>query len=142
MNRGTVVQELCLEVENPKETAKHFYSKGLNEGLDDTTVSIEAKSPFGFKFIPMDHLSHVSPNPEALVSTIDHTVINCYKSGLDTLFTLFPHTFWGGDPRDLRAPGVQFYTRVLTNDISKIPQMIPVNNLDECEEGLLKRIQA
>ncbi len=141
-NRGTVVQNLCLEVESPQETADHFFSKGLNQGLDSTTVSIEAKSPFGFKFVPMDHLSHVEKNEKALVSTIDHTVINCYKSGLDTLFTLFPDVFWGGDPRDLRAPGVQFYTRVLTNDISKIPQMIPVNNLDESEEELLKRIQA
>lgn len=141
-NRGTVVQNLCLEVESPQETAQHYFSRGLNQGLDSTTVSIEAKSPFGFKFVPMDYLSHVSKNEEALVSTIDHTVINCYKSGLDTLFTLFPDTFWGGDPRDLRAPGVQFYTRVLTNDIAKIPQMIPVNNLDESEEQLLKRVQA
>lgn len=103
-------------------------------------MAIEAKSPFGFKFVDMEHLKGVEANEKALVSTIDHTVINCYKSGLPTLFTLFPDTFWGGDPRDLRAPGVQFYTRVLTNDISKIPQMVPVNNLDESEEELLKRI--
>jgi len=75
-----------------------------------------------------------------LISTIDHTVINCYESGLNNVFNLFPDTFWGGDPRDLRAPGVQFWTRVLTNNLSTIPQMIPVNNLDASEEEMLKRI--
>lgn len=137
-NRGTVVSNLSLEVDNPEETAKYYVGQGMHKGRDDQSVCIEQDSPFNFRFIEK---REEQKNEEALVSTIDHTVINCYKDGLDSLFTLFPHTFWGGDPRDLRAPGVQFYTRVLTNDKTKIHQMVPVNNLDESEEELLKRIQ-
>lgn len=58
-------------------------------------MSIEENSPLNFKFIPKDYLNKITPNSLALVSTIDHTVINCYKSGLDKLFNLLPHTFWG-----------------------------------------------
>lgn len=109
--------------------------------MDENSISLEKNAPFSFRFIPTGSFEKNRKNADSYVSTIDHTVINVYGKELPLMFRLFPYVFWGGDPRDLRAPGVQFYTRVLTNNLDTVPQMIPVNNLDESEESILHRIQ-
>lgn len=129
-----------MEVDDPLKTANYYKAHGFFPGICEHSVRIEPDAPFNFVFIKKGELDVVPSNPDSLVSTIDHTVINCYGQSLPLLFNLLPEVFWGGDPRDLRAPGVQFWTRVLTNNLKTVPQMVPVNNLDETEEAILHRI--
>lgn len=140
MNRGTVIQSVDLEAENPEESVKYFLSKGFAQGFEPNCITLNKNAPLNFRLIKKGSFE-MKPNPEAQVSTIDHTVINVYRNQLDKMYAMFPEEFWGGDPRDLRAHGVQFDTRVLSSRLDEIHQLIPVNNLDATEEEILHRFQ-
>lgn len=137
-NRGTLVTALHMDSDDPEGDARYFKAHGnFVEGENDTTIKFDPDAPLEFKFHKAGSKRMIA-NKEAKVSTIDHTVINGYKRHLSQITTMFSNEFWGGDARDLRANGVQFYTRVLTSDLESTPQLVPFNNLYELEEALLE----
>lgn len=77
-NRGTVINAVDLESDNPEEAVKFFLSRGFHEGFDKNCVVLNANAPLNFRFIKRGSFE-IRPNKDALVTSIDHTVINVYR---------------------------------------------------------------
>lgn len=66
-----------MEVDNPEATYNYFLGKGFAKGRSELSVALNENAPLNFRFITRG--SAANPNPEAYVSTIDHTVINVFR---------------------------------------------------------------
>lgn len=77
-NRGTVINSVDLECENPEATYNYFLSKGFYPGFDKNCVVLNPNAPLNFRFINRGEFV-AKPNKDSLVTSIDHTVINVYR---------------------------------------------------------------
>lgn len=64
-NRGTVIQTLDFETDDPLKTAQYYKLRGFKNGIDEYSVSLEENAPFSFRFIPKEVLKNIKPNEKA-----------------------------------------------------------------------------
>jgi hypothetical protein len=117
----TEVFILNYQCEAPQTVSNHFLNEGFVKGHLDNAIKFSDEDCFEIRFTAMENYP---PNPEALLSHLDHSVISVStinknskgKSGLDLWKTLCYEHFWGtlskAFSESIEAKGVGMYTKV------------------------------